>query len=447
MATRALVRARDWLAASDPDLGRARGAARAALTAALATAAMWTAGRAMGQPLRAAVPGVQHAIIATVSIADTTARAQRVTAMLAPAVGAAGIAAGALAAPLGWLGRVAFLALIFVAVLVRRFGPRGVALGTVAYLGFFIALFYRMTAAQLPWVVASCAVSGAIAVAVRFTLLPDREPRLLARSLRALLRAAALTLDAAADERARAGRPRRRRAALDRLNRVALAVEEHLAAAPDDGGREPAAAREARAAVFDLELETGAVATLATAADVADMRAAAAHLRALATGRATQRRRRARSQIDASLDALLSAAGALAHVDPARASRHPDRAPRAPHPPERHGLAPATRVAVQATLACGLAMLAGALLSPARWYWAVIGAFVVFVRTETLGETLWRGWHRLAGTAAGVVIGLHLARAVRGHAAIELAAMLVLLFVAYYFVRAVYGWPSSRSRC
>ena len=62
-------------------------------------------------------------------------------------------------------------------------------------------------------------------------------------------------------------------------------------------------------------------------------------------------------------------------------------------PPQ--GLLPTTRQAVQASVAASLAIVTGDLVSPARWYWAVIAAFVVFAGTNTWGDTLTKGWQRL----------------------------------------------------
>jgi uncharacterized membrane protein YccC len=80
----------------------------------------------------------------------------------------------------------------------------------------------------------------------------------------------------------------------------------------------------------------------------------------------------------------------------------------------------------------------GTLISPQRWYWAVMGAFVVFVRTETVGQVIRRSWDRVAGTAVGVIAGLHLARLVMGHRALALALLFASIFAAYYFLRVLY---------
>ena len=73
-----------------------------------------------------------------------------------------------------------------------------------------------------------------------------------------------------------------------------------------------------------------------------------------------------------------------------------------------------TRQAIQAVVAASLAIVTGDLVSPARWYWAVIAAFVVFAGTNTWGDTLTKGWQRLWGTVLGVPCGILVATLVAG---------------------------------
>ncbi|MBW8771062.1 MAG: FUSC family protein, partial [Gemmatimonadetes bacterium] len=102
------------------------------------------------------------------------------------------------------------------------------------------------------------------------------------------------------------------------------------------------------------------------------------------------------------------------------------------------GPSPELRLAVQATLAVALAVVAGRLISGERWYWAVLAAFVVFVRAATVGETFSRAWQRMLGTLAGVAIGLIVARLVGHHPWPASAVGLVAIFLAYYLMRISY---------
>ncbi|BBY22833.1 hypothetical protein MSTO_30380 [Mycobacterium stomatepiae] len=55
------------------------------------------------------------------------------------------------------------------------------------------------------------------------------------------------------------------------------------------------------------------------------------------------------------------------------------------------GLSQTTRQAIQVTIAASLAIITGELVSPARWFWAVIATFVIFAGTNSWGETLTKG--------------------------------------------------------
>ncbi|EUA52338.1 fusaric acid resistance -like family protein [Mycobacterium xenopi 4042] len=94
---------------------------------------------------------------------------------------------------------------------------------------------------------------------------------------------------------------------------------------------------------------------------------------------------------------------------PGAARRAADRGPVAAAPaddgPSQRGLQPTTRQAIQVAVAASLAIVTGELVSPARWYWAVIAAFVIFAGTNSWGETLTKGWQRLLGTGLGVPCG------------------------------------------
>ena len=99
------------------------------------------------------------------------------------------------------------------------------------------------------------------------------------------------------------------------------------------------------------------------------------------------------------------------------------------------GLALSTRQAVQVGVATSLAIVGGELISPSRWYWAVIAAFVVFAGTSSRGDVLTRGRDRVIGTVGGVVAGMALAFVVDGAVVPTLVLLLVCLFLAIYTVR------------
>ncbi|MEU6132933.1 FUSC family protein [Saccharopolyspora sp. NPDC047091] len=100
---------------------------------------------------------------------------------------------------------------------------------------------------------------------------------------------------------------------------------------------------------------------------------------------------------------------------------------------------PEVRAAVQATCAAAMAIVFGQLVSPNRWYWAVITAFVVFISANSRGELLVRAWQRTAGTMLGVVAGVLVASRITGDPAAELLVILCCVFAAFYLAGVSYA--------
>jgi Fusaric acid resistance protein-like len=94
-----------------------------------------------------------------------------------------------------------------------------------------------------------------------------------------------------------------------------------------------------------------------------------------------------------------------------------------------------TRQAVQVAAATTGAIIAGELISPSRWYWAVITAFIVFAGTTSRGDVLSRGSQRVVGTIGGVLAGMGLAVVVGGDALPALILLFLCVFLALYLVR------------
>lgn len=111
--------------------------------------------------------------------------------------------------------------------------------------------------------------------------------------------------------------------------------------------------------------------------------------------------------------------------------------PAAPAPPTGRGLA---RQAFQATVACGIALGVGQVLSEARWYWAVGAAWWIFVNTASRGETLVRGFRRVLGTVTGIVAGLLVAIPLHGAPVPTAALVAVCVFGIFYTAAPSYSW-------
>ena len=94
-----------------------------------------------------------------------------------------------------------------------------------------------------------------------------------------------------------------------------------------------------------------------------------------------------------------------------------------------------SRQAVQVALAGLVAIGLGTLLSPTRYYWAVITAFVMFTGTGTRYETFNKGIARIAGTLVGLVAAVLLAHVTAGHRAVVLTIILASVFGAFYLAK------------
>ncbi|MFE9450321.1 FUSC family protein [Streptomyces sp. NPDC006739] len=112
-----------------------------------------------------------------------------------------------------------------------------------------------------------------------------------------------------------------------------------------------------------------------------------------------------------------------------------------PAPPAGGGLARVTtRQAVQATAGAGFALVVGQLVSGQRWYWAVGATWWIFVNTASRGETLVRGFRRVAGTVVGIALGLLVAVPVHGAPVPTAVLVAVAVFGIFYTAAVSYTW-------
>ena len=457
-----LRRAGRSVAAADPGQVRLASAGTTTLTLVLALAVLLVLTRALGQPITVALLGTVVAMFSAVAVQDRTHRARVVTTALTPlpAITSAGLAA--VLHPYGVVADVGFVAVLFAATWVRRFGPRGNALGQVAFTAYFFVLFLQASTSQLPALAASVLVGVTVALVVRVVLLPERprtELRRLTRALRAVCASAVGVAVTGARRPAHAvldDAPLRRQ--LERLGDTALMIEDWLDR--HDATRHLSVdGRELSLRVLDGQLATeqlvDALAALPPAAAwPPELDGALAALDAVLRDEPDE----------AELAALLSAVSAVARdVDvttpTGRAVFATARAVRAhsgihrvtgeaaaasdreePEPPEdttddAPGLHPATRAAIQVAVATALATGVGELISPSRWYWAVLAAFVVFNGTTSRGQILSRAWQRVLGTLGGVVAGVLLAALVGRNAPLQLGLIVVCVFAAFYLVQ------------
>ncbi|HET8700357.1 MAG TPA: FUSC family protein, partial [Nitrococcus sp.] len=429
--------------------------------------------RSTGQPPTLMLLGGAVSLISAMAVNDPDRRQQKITFVLLPLPAMAAISAGAALAPWRIAGDAAFVAIAFAAVYVRRFGPRGFALGMLAFITYFIGLFLAPRVTSLPWLFIAICVGSACSFLLRYAVLPDRPLRDLERMLRAFTTLIGRVLDEVIKSLASETPDDRRRRAirwhLPRLIDTAIALEIQLEQVlPDEDQPNPLRARLALA-VLDLELATerivrisaGVLEPAVRARAVDALRAlrlqirrrelsAAAELptvRALESSlleRAIQRLAAAFVAMSDERVDMAALAGSQVKVRPPATARSADsgdsaRDASAAAEVRTERLAPSTRQAIQVAVAGALAIAAGELVSPRRWYWAAITAFVVFTGTNSRGETLLKGWQRIAGTLAGVAAGVLIGTVVHGERRVDLMLMFVCIFLAFYLLRVSYG--------
>ncbi|AKN18215.1 hypothetical protein MHAE_11426 [Mycobacterium haemophilum DSM 44634] len=482
-------RAQNWAIGSDPGLLRLRTASRTTGALACSLVILYFLTRATKQPLTVALLGVVITMIAARSVNEPSPHQQRITMALLPVPAALAIAAAALLAPHQVVSDVVFVVIVFAAAYIRRFGPRGRTLGMVAFMAYFFTLYLRAGMSELPWMIGAIVVGTMCTYVMSSYVLPDRPERVLEASLRALRARMAIVIDGTADAvgtgRLDERRRRRMQAHIVRLNETALMVQSQIEDRADPAAPWPGVTDEQLSPwLFDAELAIEWVDTAGRrAAAVASNIAAASRAELVGTLRELARAirlpqpdglRQTANRAQRLLDqqpspteadtpasdagsaavrrlalAIINAANATSDIramvegattgTPESAASAPPAASDSGAEQHRGGLRPTTRQAIQVAVAASLAIVTGELVSPARWYWAVVAAFVIFAGTNSWGETLTKGWQRLLGTIVGVPCGVLVATLFSGNTTASLAAIFVCLFCAFYFMAVTYS--------
>jgi uncharacterized membrane protein YccC len=516
----------------DPGLVRLRLATGALLSIVLALALAITLQRFSGEQPTVVIMAAVLAMVSNIAVNETAIERVRVTTALLVLPATAAVALGTVLAPHRLLADLVFVVIMVGGVYIRRFGPRGFAIGMAAVMAYFFSQFLGAQVSALPWLVLTAAFGVGSAWLVRGFLFAEKPEQTLERLVRAfrarvhtLIFAVAELLDEEDEDTEDARREVGRRRT--RLNETALLIAENLERRDEEGelevyiidaelaaerladtarylvvtsGRPPDALRcPLLAALRSLGAATAtgtaptrvpalleaaqrrvaplvdqveglgddgqrvafAVARLADAlaegrkhhptapaddfpdgTDAATGKTGDAAPTDAATGTATAGTTAATSAASTGTAATGAAAVDAAKDDAARdatATGGPASGDGAAEADDgeavQPGLALTTRQAIQVGVATSLAIVGGELISPSRWYWAVIAAFVVFAGTSSRGDVLTRGRDRVIGTIGGVVAGMALAFVVDGAVVPTLVLLLVCLFLAIYTVR------------
>lgn len=419
--------------ASDPGLVRLRLGSRVLLTVALVAGILALAHPWIAFPPSAYGMAMVTAIQGAVAIKDTTPLARAIT--RAYAVAAAYATVLAIVALNGHALAVSalFLVVIFVSVYARRFGLRWQAVGMFTFMCFVIAAYLHPQPADLPGIAVSLVLSSVIAHLIRNVLLPDRPAEDFQRALEGVDeivgQLAGRIRRAARNGWSPAGR--REAQEMERRAKDAILIcEGYLPVQAEAGDRAGGRAAALANHLFDLHLalESALGSALAMRAPASGKLpdGVAGRLDVLAKARREVRRSAAATP------AAAFAAGGGGTTAPARIAK--GAGGRKPMLED-----PFLRQALQVTLASAIAMTGGLFLSPDRWFWAVLTAFLVFTNTQSRGETAIRGLERAAGTALGIVVGMGLAVLVSGALWPTILAVALSVFLGFYLLTLSYS--------
>ncbi|QOG07996.1 FUSC family protein [Aureimonas sp. OT7] len=418
--------------ASDPGLVRLRLGSRVLLTVALVAGILALAHPWIAFPPSAYGMAMVTAIQGAVAIKDATPSARAVTRAYAVAAAYATVVAITLLNGRTIAVSALFLAVIFVSVYARRFGLRWQAVGMFTFMCFVIAAYLHPQPTDLPGIAVSLVLSSVIAHLIRNFLLPDRPAEDFQRGLEAVDE----IVGRLAGRIRRAARngwsPASRREALDMERRAKDAIlicEGYLPvqAEADD----PSSRRAATLAndLFDLHLalESALGSALAMPAPGSGKLPEGVAGRLDILAKARREVRRSAAATPAAAFAAGGGTAAQGRVAKGGAGR------------KRPLDDPFLRQALQVTLASAIAMTGGIFLSPDRWFWAVLTAFLVFTNTQSRGETAIRGLERAAGTALGIAVGMGLAVLVSGALWPTILIVAISLFLAFYLLTLSYS--------
>jgi uncharacterized membrane protein YccC len=372
-----------------------------------------------GQALTSMALGFSVSIFGAVGAREPQQRARSIsTGLLIVAAGLSFCASAAIT--IAWLNHALFVALVFLVVYARRWGDRASAIGFGAFSSFFLAAFLAPAPAVLPWHLLGLLLATLAIFTVQLMLLPQRPCASVGRARWAI-----------AWQLAR--------------------VRAQLSCAPSAGKRQRGSLRRElerlEAIVRRARVQLDAVTVGSQLRDELGfaflrLEAAAENLsrRALAEMTSGDARRGALGPALTEVEVMLRALGDVSAAEPL--GQLPEEPPergaargaeaQATAAPGAPTISLHTRLAIQATAACALAMAAGQWLSPQRWYWAVITVFVMFTGTASRGDAIYKSLQRLGGTVLGVFAGMGLVSLV-GHDPRALFLLLLgAIFLTYH---------------
>jgi hypothetical protein len=408
-------------------------------------------------------------------VSDAKPKGQLVTMLLLPVPMVGAIALGLELGHERLLSLTLLIVITTVGTYLRRFGPRGMLTGILLFLGFFLGFFLHeaVSVHDLGWFAAAIGLGLAVAIGVRFILFSPKQAKALQRTQGSFIARAqkvtSFALEVFDDPDHDPRTAQRLESRLLRMNEAALMIDAQLG--DPDAVEDGSSRQQLHQRLFDLEMAVSNVARFSVALarmDVPEVQRAEVRLALLDIvqrnpGSAKRHAEhldellgrydapRSDTDPDGRLDVLLHRfAGSIEALSDAvddwlslstAADAGEDFKPAVAlfggwlpgsagvsslassesgeHPLDRVRLKPWTRLALQMGVALGLATVLGDLVSPSRYYWAVIAVFVTFMGANNSGEQIKRRLYRIGGTVIGIVIGSLVVDAVGHHARLD----------------------------
>jgi len=400
-------RLRDRILRLDPGLVRFTLMCRTTLSATLV--AVWSLPLTLGlnQPITETAPSIVFAMLVAQFARDPDRAAQALTTLLAFAAGAAGVIIAALLAPYQLASQALFVATLACGVLFQNKGQRAVTIAVVSFVGVYIGLFLHPLPAQLPIILTLLVPSWIVLLIVLLLCVPLRPTDIARHTLTAAILQGVRVSDFLR-AKGRLSGPSGVAREIELLNEIALTADGQIATA-----RIP---QETIARTYLIEIEVAASRAFRSASH---------------SGSATA----SQCELDR-LDRALNDLGTLCETSrtPRQlADRQSTQTTKLPNAPL--AWLPAGKAAAAATSACAV----GICLSHERWFWAVIGVFVLFLGTTSGADTYHKGVWRVAGTVSGAIAGIGLVKLFAGHPIIEVLAMVVCVAGWSYCLFYRYG--------
>ncbi|HTN61296.1 MAG TPA: FUSC family protein, partial [Devosia sp.] len=363
--------------------------------------------------------------------------------------------AASVLAPVPVAADLVFLVVIFGAVYIRKFGQRWFAIGMIAFMAYFMGDYLRPLPADIGWIALAIVLSFAVTHLVTNVILRDAPEQDFRRAMVTIDRRINLILGDILDAVRHAAAPGSDRRLLQKqlgqLRYIVLMAEGFIPQGEAGSLAATGPASDLAVGLFELQLAVERMvrasylarppAQLLTAVLYRDAAAVQRHRAALleASGeevasRLLLRVHLARQQLDLLLQDRPSPAFAPV---PGDAKITP---PPTPAMVQGQSFIPTSlQRPIQITMACAIAMGVGLMLSPNRWYWAVITAFILFNNTKSRADTAFRAMQRSGGTFAGFIVGTVIATLLHDQMIVSAIAVPVLFFCAFYVLQRSYS--------